>query len=575
MYEFTREGDDNFIDLRNIEVKVKRILKLIIPGICALIELSVMQAQTSAVTFKDATDNSGIDFLYNFGDRSYENILESSGSGITVFDYNNDGLMDLYLLNGTYLDGISDPEGKEFQGTGNSLYQNQGDGTFLDVSEKSGLDDRHWGMAASPVDLDNDGFQDLYVLNYGKNNFYHNNGDNTFSPITEKLNLVGPDMLNGFTKWSIGASFWDHNQDGLLDVMVGNFLAFDPEYISSEYPEMMPHPAEYMGQASILYEQQKDGRFKEVTEKYGLYYPDSKCMGLSVFDVDMDGDLDIFQANDHQKNFLFQNEGGKYSETGLASGIALNSNGQVTGSMHATLGDIDGDGLMDILVTDLKYGAMYRNVGNGLYEDVTASSGMAEAMRGKGCWGAAFLDYDNDGDQDLITANGTAEELILQPPLLLENDGRGIFTDVGKDKGAYFKSKRSGRGLAILDYDNDGDLDVIISHVDLKSKPALLRNEGGNKNHWLGLSLTGEQGLATGLGAWVIIETGTKKQVFVNQWSKGYLSNSDPRIHVGLGSQNKIDRIEIVWPDGKKQEFKNIETDQYIDIHKEKGLKTK
>ena len=163
-----------------------------------------MQAQTSAVTFKDATDESGIDFLYNFGDRSYENILESSGSGITVFDYNNDGLMDLYLLNGTYLEGISDPEGKEFQGTGNSLYQNQGDGTFIDVSKKSGLDDRHWGMAASPVDLDNDGFQDLYVLNYGRNNFYHNNGDNTFSPITEKLKLVGPETLNGFTKWSIG-----------------------------------------------------------------------------------------------------------------------------------------------------------------------------------------------------------------------------------------------------------------------------------------------------------------------------------------------------------------------------------
>ena len=263
------------------------LLYLTVPGV---------KAQGHVPRFTDVTRESGIDFLYNFGDESYENILESSGSGVTVFDYNNDGLMDIYLLNGTYLPGISDEGGKKFQGSANAFYQNNGDGTFKDVSRASRLDDPSWGMAASPVDLDQDGYQDLYLLNYGDNIYLHNNGDGTFSDQTERLGLKGPAELNGFVKWSIGAAFWDQNKDGRLDVMVGNFLAFDPGYVSAEAPNMMPHPAEYRGQASMLYEQQEDGAFKEVTQAYDLFYPDSKCMGLSVFDYDADGDLDILAS---------------------------------------------------------------------------------------------------------------------------------------------------------------------------------------------------------------------------------------------------------------------------------------
>ena len=236
-------------------------------------------AQNATPRFTDVALESGLDFLYNFGDESYENILESSGSGVTVFDCNNDGFMDLYLLNGTYLPGISDERGKKFAGSTNAFYMNQGDGTFKNVSSASGLDDPSWGMAAVPVDLDQDGFQDLYLLNYGDNRFLRNNGDGTFSDTTEKHGLKGPSALNGFDKWSIGAAFWDQNGDGRLDVMVGNFLAFDPAYVSAEAPDMMPHPAEYKGQASMLYEQQADGSFKEVTKAYDLFYPDSKCMG--------------------------------------------------------------------------------------------------------------------------------------------------------------------------------------------------------------------------------------------------------------------------------------------------------
>ncbi len=531
-----------------------------------------MKAQGVEIRFTDVTRESGIDFLYNFGDESYENILESSGSGVTVFDYNNDGLMDIYLLSGTYLPGISDEQGMKFEGSTNTFYKNNGDGTFEDVSSATGLDDPSWGMAAAPVDLDQDGFQDLYLLNYGENLFLRNNGDGTFSDTTEKLGLKGPAQLNGFVKWSIGAAFWDQNSDGKLDVMVGNFLAFDPGYVSADAPDMMPHPGEYKGQASMLYEQQEDGSFKEVTKAYDLFFPDSKCMGLSVFDYDADGDLDIFQANDHQKNFLFRNDSGKYQEVGVASGIATNSNGQETGSMHATLGDVDGDGLIDILVTDLKYGALYKNMGNGLYRDITESSGIAGPMRGKGCWGASFLDFDNDGDLDLVTANGTAEELILQYPLLLQNDGSGRFKDVGRQAGPYFETKRSGRGLAVLDYDNDGDMDIVISHVDLEAAPALLRNETSNENHWLGLTLTGPLGLSTGMGALVTVEAGGKKQVVINQWSMGYLSNNDPRLHVGLGPTQKIDRLVVRWPDGAKQTFADLEADRYITIDKNEGL---
>lgn len=533
---------------------------------------ALLSAQGKSTMFTDITAKAGIDFKYTFGDYSYKNILESSGSGITVFDYNNDGFMDLYLMNGRYLEGISDSEGKVFKNAHNHLYKNNGNGTFTDVTEKSGIAGKYWSMAASAIDLDNDGYQDLYVSNFGQNVFYHNNGNGTFSEITTALGLGGPDKLNGFTKWSIGASFWDYNGDGRLDAMVGNFMAFDPAYFSPSAPNMMPSPAEYKGQASMLYEQQPNGKFVDVTKKNNLYYPDSKCMGLTVFDYDNDGDLDIFQANDHHYNFLFRNDNGIYKEVAIASGVAANNNGVGTGSMHPTIGDIDGDGLIDVLVSDLDHGALYRNVGNGIFVDVTSSSGIAYEMAGKGSWGAAFIDYDNDGDLDIVATNGTAEELIPQYPLLLENDGKGHFKNVGQQHGSYFSTKRSGRGLAVWDFDNDGNMDIIISHLDNQGIPALLKNEGGNGNQWLGLTLKGKNGPASTIGAKVIVTSGDKKQVLINQWATGYLSNSDPRIHIGLGKQNQIDQLEINWSDGKKEVYKNIASNRYITILQGKGI---
>lgn len=530
-------------------------------------------AQPGKYVFKDIAAEAGLDFSYTFGDYSYENILESSGSGVTILDYNGDGYMDIYMLNGTYLEGISDPAGKKFKNTSNKLYRNNGDGTFTEVGKEAGVDDRNWSMAAGAIDYDNDGDVDIYLLNYGPNVFYQNNGDGTFSDITGKLGLAGPEKLNGYIKWSVSVAFWDYNLDSRLDMMVGNFLAFDPEYVSPTTPDMMPHPSEYTGQPSFLYEQQPDGTFRDVTKKMGMYYPESMCMGLTVFDYENDGDLDLFQGNDHQKNFLFRNNGDlTFSEVAVQAGVAVNSNGMPTGSMHGSIADVDGDGLIDLLVTDLRYGAMYRYIGEGLYEDITEESGIARHFSGKGQWGAVFFDYDNDGDPDIFCANGTAEELILQPPLLLENDGKGNFSNAGPRLGEYFRGKRSGRAAAVVDYDNDGDLDIVVSHVDLKADAVLLKNEIDNGNHWLGLTLKGRTGVGPEIGAQVKVITEKEEQVLVNQWATTYLSFNDPRLHIGLGKADKIEKMEIRWMDGSVESYEDILPDRYITIIKGKGI---
>jgi hypothetical protein len=530
-------------------------------------------AQISNVKFSDVTAQAGIDFRYTFGDYTYENILESSGSGVTILDYDSDGDMDIYMLNGTYLEGISDSAGRVFQNTPNHLYRNNGDGTFTEVAEKAGLDDRHWSMAAGVLDYDDDGDVDIYLLNYGPNVFYLNNADGTFSDITDSLGLRGPDTLNGFTKWSVGVAFWDYDSDERIDFFMGNFLAFDPLYVSPTTPEIMPHPSEYRGQASLLYRQTDDGTFTEVTEQAGLYYPESKCMGLTVFDYDDDGDLDLFQGNDHQMNFLFRNEGGgSFTEVGKISGVCVNDRGIPTGSMHGSIGDIDGDGLIDMLVVDLRYGALYRNMGEGIFTDITEMSGVKDAFSGKGAWGAALFDFDNDGDLDIFSANGTAEELIGQLPLLLENDGNGHFRNAGPQFSAYFNKTRSGRGAAVWDYDNDGDLDIVVSHVDLQATATLLRNDGGNRNHWLGLELHGANGTASAIGAKIILQAGDLKQVAINQWATTYLSYNDPRMHFGLGKQRNVDRLEIRWPDGTNQVFENLRVDRYMKIIQGSGI---
>ncbi|MEX2402364.1 MAG: CRTAC1 family protein [Rhodothermales bacterium] len=517
--------------------------------------------------FVEATDEAGVDFEYTFGDESYENIMESSGGGVTVFDLDGDGHMDLYLLNGAYLEGISDSAGRRYSGATNRVYHNRGDGTFEDATERTGLADTNWSMAAVAVDYDADGDKDLYVLNYGPNVFFENNGDGTFTDVTDRIGLGGPDALHGFPAWSVDAAFWDVDGDGLMDVVTCNFLAFDPAIVDPVDSTRMPHPGQYRGQASLLYLQEPGNTFSEATAAAGLFRPDSKCMGMTVFDADQDGHLDLFQANDHQANFLFLSMGdGTFLERAAPAGVALNDEGLPTGSMDGTLGDVDGDGLVDVLVTDLRHGSLYRNKGGGLFEDVTRSSGLARAFDGKGAWGALLFDYDNDGDLDVFSANGAAETLSPQRPLLLENDGGGLFSDVSVHRGSYFSEEHSGRGAASIDFDNDGDLDLIISHVGRPSRAVLLRNDGGNRNHWIGLMLVPRGGLAAGVGARVVIEAGGERQALVNQPATSYLSFNDPRLHVGLGRHDRIDRLEVHWVGGGLDIYEDVPIDRYLQV---------
>jgi len=526
----------------------------------------------SVPTFKDITSSSGIDFQYTYGDHSYENIMESSGAGISIIDYNQDGNYDIYFLNGTYLEGISSIDGKKYSNSTNALYKNNGNGTFTDVTKQAGIDNKRWSMAAGIYDYDHDGDEDIYLANYGPNDFYRNNGDGTFTDVTDRLGLRGPNKLNGFIKWSVSVAFFDYDQDDRTDILVGNFLAFDPDHRSSPDPNIMPHPGEYQGQATLLYRQKSDGTFEDVTKQAHLFYPDSKCMGLTVFDVDNDRDLDIFQSNDHQLNFLFINEDNAFKEVGVPNGVAVNNEGKATGSMHGTLGDINGDGLLDILVTDLRYGSLYQNIGQGVFKDVTISSGVASHFKGKGGWAALLADFDNDGDLDIFSANGTAEELILQPPLLLENNGNGHFKNSGKDWGTYFRQKHSARGAAALDFDNDGDLDLVVSHLEPGTKSSLLQNDLRSTNHWLGVSLQTAQAGTSIIGTKLTLTINDQELVRIFQPSTGYLSYSDPRIHFGLGATHNISKLKIEWPDGTVDIIKNFPSDQYISVRKGIGV---
>ncbi len=522
---------------------------------------------SSVIRFTDVTTAAGVTFNYNFGDFAYDNILESSGSGVAWIDYDNDGNLDLYLLNGRWLENSSDPKGRVFQNARNALYRNNGDGSFTEVTDAAGVAGDAWHMAAGIADFDGDGFEDLFLANYGPNIFYHNNGDGTFSDWTAALGLAGPTTLNGFTKWSVAAAVFDADADGDLDLLVGNFLAFDPHYLTPGSPHRMPAPAEYDGQPSIFYRCESDGRYVDATREAGLFFPQNKVMGLSVFDADGDGDLDIFQANDHQPNFFFRNRGnGVFQEVAAAAGVAVNLDGVGTGAMHGSLGDVDGDGFIDILVTDLDYGSLYRNLGHGCFDDITALSGVRLALQGTEGWGGGLHDFDNDGDLDIFTANGGADELVVKRPTLLVNHGAGHFVEVGAAAGEYFHSERSGRGAAFGDYDNDGDIDIVVSHVDLPGKPALLRNDTRSGHHWLGVRLRPTRGAPEPVGAMVRVTTGNRTQVRVFQRAQSYVSQNDPRLHFGLGSAHRVDVLEIEWPGRATQTLHDLPVDRYITV---------
>ena len=511
--------------------------------------------------FEDVTQKSGIDFVHQFCHQRIANILLSNGSGAVVFDYDNDGFMDIYFLNWGPLEGVTAaPPGTKRQP--NRLYRNRGDGTFEDVTRKAGLEGSGFASAATAGDFDNDGYTDLFVANVGHNILYRNRGDGTFEDVTEKAGV-------GHTGTGISAVFLDYDNDGWLDLYVGNYLTFVPEKESEQNPGAYPGPLAYKGEANVLYRNLGNGTFKDVTREAGLYAPGHRAMSVCAFDCNRDGYVDLYVCNDDTPNTLWLNDGkGHFRDVAMELGAAFNSIGEAPGSMNATVGDVNGDGLPDLFVTRFGYGSLYVRTEQGSYDDRMWASGLGRLTQQHVGWGGAFLDFDNDGDQDLFIANGDAFNLEGDFSLLLENQGNCKFTDASAKGEAFFQHRINGRGNAVLDYDNDGRLDVLLTA--LADRPFLLRNRCPLKNHWLKLRLEGTRSNRSGYGALITLTAGDLTLRGEALCPTGFLSQGDARPHFGLGPRQKVDRLEIRWPSGCVQVLTSITSDQILKIQEPK-----
>lgn len=513
--------------------------------------------------YQDIIEYSGIDFVRTIGDEHLSNLVESDGGGAAFIDYDQDGFLDLYISNGNFVENLSMNENEKPDKTSeNKLFRNLGNGTFEDVTSKAKVGDRGYGMGVTVGDFNNDGYPDIYVSNYGPNVLYKNNGDGTFADVT-------PDAGIGGDECSVGATWLDYDNDGYLDLYVGNYITFDPQYNYYYAPDGFPGPMAYEGQADVLYHNQGNGTFKNVTKEMGVFNSNGRAMGVGAADYNNDGFIDIFVSNDHMVNYLYHNiDGEKFEDRGIMSGVAFNQVGEATISMSVDFADYNNDGLMDLFVSDNAYCSLHKNEGNGVFTEMSYNAGIAVACGQYVGWASSFLDYDNDGDQDLFKVNGELKHLYGQEDQLFENDGNGKFTEVSTQRGSYFQEERVGRGACFGDYDNDGDIDVFI--VNLEDKGVLLRNNKGNQNNWIMLNLIGEASNRDGVGARISISYGDKKQYAQKESSSGYISTNDHRLHFGLGDSKMVDSIEIIWPSGKVQQLTNIEANQIIDV-KESG----
>ncbi|KPK87326.1 MAG: hypothetical protein AMS27_02710 [Bacteroides sp. SM23_62_1] len=508
--------------------------------------------------YQDITGYSGIDFVHSIGDDHLTNIVESSAGGASFLDYNQDGYIDLYICTGTWIEHLSDGE-KPDKLPENHLFRNRQDGTFEDVTRRAGVGGPWYTMGVTVGDYNNDGYPDLYVCNYGSNVLLKNDGNGTFSDVTRRAGV------GGGNEFSVGAVWIDYDNDGLLDLYVGNYLNFDPEYIYYYAPDGFPGPMAYDAQKDVLYHNNGDGTFEDVTESMGIIDIDGRAMGVGAADYDEDGYVDIYVANDHTLNYLFHNDGGKgFTDRGTMTGTAFSQAGEATVSMSVDFADFNNDGLLDMFVSDDTYCSLYKNEGNGVYSDRGYASGLSTVCAQFVGWSSSFVDYDNDGDVDIFKTNGELKHLYGHEDQLLENLGNEKFTDVSLERGEYFSKEYVGRGTCIGDYDNDGDMDALV--VNLNDSCRLLRNNKGNQNNWLILRLIGTSSNRDGIGARIKISAGGREQIAQKKTTTGYLSCNDPRIHFGLAGSEMIEKIEIKWPSGKVQVLENIPANQILDV---------
>jgi hypothetical protein len=548
-------------------------------GLAGLVLVSAQGARnaapsTSPIQFQNIAAAAGVHFVLDNSATPQKYQIEPMVAGVAVFDYNNDGLPDLYFVNGARIPSLR-KTGPEFY---NRLYRNNGDGTFTDVTEQAGVQADGYSMGVAAADYDNDGWEDLYVVGVNRNFLFHNNGDGTFTDVTEKAGLTGVDPKWGKT-WSICAGWFDYDRDGWLDLFVVNYCQWgldkDPYCsISRSGARCYCHPSEFKGLPNMLFHNNHDGTFTNVSIPSGIANSVGKGMGVAFADYDNDGYPDVFVANDTTRNFLFHNNGnGTFSEVGLQTGVAYNGDGSVLSNMGADFRDIDNDGWPDLFVTALSNETFtyFHNEGGRLFTDYSPLTMLGRWSLLMGGWSNGIYDLNNDGWKDLVAVNSHVNDNVeneLNVPYrqlnaVFENlDGR--FVDVSATAGPDFQIPAVHRGAAFGDLFNDGRIDLVDS---VQNGPAeIFRNVTYNDNHWLEIRLVGIKSNRDGIGARIQLESASGSQWNHVTTSVGYASSSDPRVHFGLGKDTQVRKITIDWPSGIRQQLGSIKADQILRI---------
>ena len=522
------------------------------------------------VQFVDVTHEVGIHWKHVDGRSGKRFPMEILGSGAAFFDYDNDGDPDLYFVNGAPLPGYNTSEIPT-----NCLYQNNGDGTFTDVTQVAGVGNTGYGHAAAVGDYNNDGYLDLYITNYGKNCLYRNNGNGTFTDVTDEAGVSVP-------RWSTGCSFADYDKDGNLDLYVVNYIVFS---LDEENPwcglkekgiRAYCKPDNFIAQSDTLYRNNGNGTFTDVTKLTGIHNPNGKGLGVAWGDYNNDGYVDIYVANDSTENLFYQNLGnGKFTEIGFMIGVALSENGIVENGMGTAFGDWDNDGWLDLTVTNYtdQTNTFYHNDGDGFFTDSTSITKTAKITYSQVGWATAFVDIDNDGYEDVFVANGHLHDNLRelgqegtygQRNLLFQNMQDGTFTEVSQALGPCMNLEDVSRGATFADYDLDGDIDILVTNSN--TSPRLLRNDGGNRNNWLHLQLKAKNSSSDAIGARVKVTTGKLAQIREVKSGDGYLSQRELKLHFGVEKHKIIDKIEVSWVSGAKQTVEGVTTNQVLVI---------
>lgn len=527
----------------------------------------------AAIQFENRARASKVNFILKNSVSPQRYTFETMAGGVALFDFNNDGLLDIFFTNGAAIPSLE----KTGPSYWNRLFRNNGDGTFADITEKAGLQGLGYSMGVAAGDYDNDGFVDLYVTGVNRNQLFHNNGDGTFTDVTAKAGVSG--MIPKVGKaWSVAAGWFDFNNDGLLDLFVVNYLNYNVG--NAKFCVQQGHPAycspvDFLGTPNILYRNNGDGTFTDVSEASLISKYVGKGMGLAFADYDNDGFTDVFISNDTFENYLFRNKGdGTFTNVALTAGVAYNAYGNAIAGMGADFRDMDNDGRPDIFETAM-FGEgfpLYRNLGDGQFQDVTSTVGLASLTSRSTGWGAGVFDFDNDGNKDLFTANSDildnsmelAHRPFALPNRVFRNKGNLAYEDVSANAGASFLVPAPHRGAAFADINNDGKMDAVVTV--LNGAPEVWMNRSTGQNHWIILKLVGVKSNRDGLGAKVKITTSVGTQYNVATTAVGYNSSSDKRVHFGLGSAGTVDSIELIWPSGAKQVLKNIKADQIVTV---------